>query len=166
MIKYKVAKNPSFFGRNRQEDYETFYSKAKSVKVKELPNHPLREVVSVGNYELDEKLSVKEVETGQSFNYDFSIIGRGNVASIEAPVPPEGDDFDFYAPDVRQNVTRSGGRVRGTKTYNFYGIPNEPGTYDLGDYFSWSIIQNEASIYSLTFIEVSFLTLLNLFMGL
>ena len=25
MIKYKVAKNPSFFGRNRQEDYETFY---------------------------------------------------------------------------------------------------------------------------------------------
>ncbi|HRG10756.1 MAG TPA: hypothetical protein PLJ08_19425, partial [Cyclobacteriaceae bacterium] len=27
MIKYKVAKNPSFFGQNRQEDFKTFYSK-------------------------------------------------------------------------------------------------------------------------------------------
>ena len=137
MIKYKVAKNPSFFGRNRQEDYETFYSKAKSVKVKELPAHPLKDVVSVGNYRLEENLTVDEVETGQSFNYDFSIIGSGNVASIEAPTPPEGENFDFYAPNVRQNVTRSGGRVRGTKTYSFYGIPNEPGEYSLKDYFSW-----------------------------
>jgi len=31
MIKYQVAKNPSFFGRNRKEDFETFYSKAKKI---------------------------------------------------------------------------------------------------------------------------------------
>ncbi|HEY5690342.1 MAG TPA: BatD family protein, partial [Cyclobacteriaceae bacterium] len=29
MIKFKVAKNPSFFGQNRQEDYKTFYSSPK-----------------------------------------------------------------------------------------------------------------------------------------
>ena len=137
MIKYKVAKNPSFFGRNRQEDYETFYSKAKSVKVEELPPHPLRDVVAVGNYQLDEELSVDNLETGQSFNYDFNIMGDGNISAIEAPSPPENDTFDFYAPDVKQNVTRSSGRVRGTKGFNFYGIPNEPGEYDLGKYFSW-----------------------------
>ncbi len=41
MIKYKVAKNPSFFGQNRQEDFKTFYSREKTVTVNELPPHPL-----------------------------------------------------------------------------------------------------------------------------
>ena len=40
-------------------------------------------------------------------------------------------------PDVLQNIRRGGGRVRGTKTFNYYMIPNEPGEYDMGDYFSW-----------------------------
>ncbi|HEU5289734.1 MAG TPA: BatD family protein, partial [Cyclobacteriaceae bacterium] len=52
MIKFKVAKNPSFFGQNRQENFKTFYSKAKTIKVKELPPHPLRDQVAVGNYRL------------------------------------------------------------------------------------------------------------------
>jgi len=147
MIKYKVAKNPSFFGRNRQEDYETFYSKPKSVKVKELPPHPKRDMVAVGNYRLDEKLSVDNLETGQSFNYDFNIVGEGNISAIEAPQPPDGEDFDFYAPNVKQNITRARGNVRGTKGYNFYGIPNEPGQYDLGDYFSWIYFNPETSRY-------------------
>ena len=147
MIKYKVAKNPSFFGRNRQEDYETFYSKNKTVKVKELPSHPLRDVVAVGNYRLDEKLSTDNLETGQSFNYDFNIVGEGNISSIEAPVPPEGDNFDFYAPNVKQNVTRSSGRVRGTKAFDFYGIPNEPGEYELSNLFSWVFFDPTAEKY-------------------
>jgi hypothetical protein len=46
MIKFKVAKNPSFFGQNRQENFKTFYSKPKAVKVKELPPHPLRDQAS------------------------------------------------------------------------------------------------------------------------
>ena len=137
MIKYKVAKNPSFFGRNRQEDYETFYSKPKTVQVSELPAHPLKDIVAVGNYRLEETLSSDNLETGQSFNYDFNILGEGNISSIEAPTLPEDSEFDFYAPNIKQNVTRSNGRVRGTKGFNFYGIPNEPGTYDLKDYFSW-----------------------------
>ena len=137
MIKYKVAKNPSFFGRNRQEDYETFYSKAKTVKVKDLPPHPLKEQVVVGNYQLEEELSTKELETGQSFNYRFDIVGEGNISSIEAPTPKKNDVFDFYAPNVTQRVNRAGGKVRGVKSYDFYAIPNEPGEYRLSDFFSW-----------------------------
>ena len=30
MIKYKVAKNPSFFGQNRKEDFKKFYTKSKT----------------------------------------------------------------------------------------------------------------------------------------
>ena len=137
MIKYKVAKNPSFFGRNRQEDFETFYSKEKSVKVKELPPHPLRDQVAVGDYRLEEEISSQGLETGQSFTYNFNILGEGNVTAIEPPTPEAESDFDFYAPNVTQQVNRSGGKVRGVKSYDFYAIPNEPGTYNLADYFSW-----------------------------
>ncbi len=137
MIKYKIAKNPSFFGRNRQEDYETFYSRAKSVKVKQLPPHPLRDQVAVGDYQLEEDISSEELETGQSFTYKFNIMGEGNVTAIEPPKPDAAKNFDFYAPNVSQQVNRAGGKVRGVKTYDFYAIPNEPGEYNLADYFNW-----------------------------
>ncbi len=137
MIKYKVAKNPSFFGRNRQEDFETFYSREKKIKVVDLPAHPLKESVAVGNYELVESISDGGYETGQSFNYDFTVRGEGNISAIEAPQPETGENFDFYAPNVRQNVNKSNSRVRGTKSYNFYAIPNEPGEFKMSDYFQW-----------------------------
>lgn len=147
MIKYKVAKNPSFFGRNRQEDYETFYSKEKTVKVVDLPAHPLKERVAVGNYRLSEDLSTENLETGMSFNYEFSVVGEGNISAIEAPQPPSDDFFDFYAPNVSQNVNKGNSRVRGTKTYNFYGIPNEPGAYDMSDYFTWVFFNPSKDAY-------------------
>jgi len=147
MIKYKVAKNPSFFGRNRKEDFETFYSKAKKVKVKDLPPHPLKEQVAVGDYRLAEKINSLDLKTGESFNYAFNILGEGNVSAIEEPIVPESDAFDFYAPNVKQNVNRSGGKVRGTKSFNYYGIPNEPGTYELGDYFQWVFFNPEKETY-------------------
>lgn len=147
LIKYKVAKNPSFFGRNRQEDFETFYSKPKSVQVKELPPHPLRDRVAVGDYRVAEKVNSLELNTGESFNYAFNIIGEGNISAIEAPDIPPSDEFDYYAPNVRQNVTRTNGKVTGTKSFNYYGIPNEPGEYNLAEYFSWIFFNPEKERY-------------------
>ncbi|MBV6646181.1 MAG: BatD family protein [Cyclobacteriaceae bacterium] len=137
LIKYKVAKNPSFFGRNRQEDFETFYSKAKTITIKELPPHPLKESVAVGNYRLQENLTNSNLKTGQSFNYSFDVLGEGNISAIEAPAIPTGIDFDFYAPNVKQNIKRANNSVRGTKAFSYYAIPNEPGEYDLGDFIYW-----------------------------
>jgi hypothetical protein len=137
MIKYQVAKNPSFFGRNRKEDFETFYSKAKKVTVKELPPHPLKDRVAVGNYRMAEKINALDLKTGQSFNYEFNILGEGNISAIESLNIPSSEEFDIYDPNVKQNINRSNGKVKGTKTFNFYGIPNEPGQFQLGDYFNW-----------------------------
>ena len=147
LIKYKVAKNPSFFGQNRQEDFETFRSQPKTVKVKELPPHPLRESVSVGQYQLREKLDKETLETGQSLNYSFDVVGIGNISAITEPVVPEDDNFDFYAPNTRQSVNRGNSRISGSKSFNFYGIPNEPGEYNLGDYFSWVFFNPQTAKY-------------------
>jgi hypothetical protein len=137
MIKYKVAKNPSFFGQNRQEDFKTFYSKPKTVLVKELPPHPLRDQVAVGDYKLEEKIATTRLQTGKSISYDFIIYGEGNISGIPKPPVESNPHFDFYEPNVKQNITRQGNRVTGTKSFNYFIIPKEPGTYNLGDYFRW-----------------------------
>lgn len=136
MVKYKVAKNPSFFGRSRKADTKIFHTKAKTVKVKELPPHPLRDQVPVGKYYLGEELSSEELQTGQSFTYQFTVQGEGNISAIDAPTVAESKDFDFYAPNINQNINRSNNKVRGSKSFDYYVIPNEPGKYDLKDYIS------------------------------
>ncbi len=137
MLKFKVAKNPSFFGQNRLEDYKTFYTKAKSVKVKELPPHPMRDAVAVGNYRLEERLNSTTLQTGQSVSYDFGIYGEGNISSIDKPIVRNDGTFEVYEPNVRQNINRDNGRVTGAKTFSYFMIPKEPGKYNLGDYFQW-----------------------------
>jgi hypothetical protein len=137
MIKFKVAKNPSFFGQNRKEDFKTFYTREKTIRVKELPPHPLRKAVAVGDYRLEEHLGAKDLKTGQSVGYEFDIYGEGNISSIEKPNIPKDNNIEFYEPNVKQNITRQAGRVTGTKSFSYFMIPKEPGTYALRDYFKW-----------------------------
>lgn len=147
MIKYKVAKNPSFFGQNRKEDFKTFYSKAKRVRVKELPEHPLRDVVAVGNYKLSEMMPSTSIETGKSVSYVFNIYGEGNISAIQKPAVSNDANFEFYEPNVRMDINRENSRVTGTKSFNYFLIPKEPGRYELKDYFQWVFFNPEEEKY-------------------
>lgn len=147
MIKYKVAKNPTFFGQNRQEDFKIFYSKPKTVKVKELPPHPLRESVAVGDYRLDEKITSSSGETGKSLAYDYNIYGEGNISAIEKPRVVKGQTFDFFEPNVKQSINRDNGRVTGTKAFSYYLIPKEPGNYDMNDFVQWIFFNPKTNKY-------------------
>ena len=137
MIKFKVAKNPSFFGQNRQEDFKTFNSKSKTVRVKDLPPHPLQNSVAVGSYQLDEKISTQHPKAGQSIGYEFNIYGEGNISSLERPVITKDNNFDFYEPNIQQNISRENGRVSGTKSFKYFIVPKEPGQFPLANYFQW-----------------------------
>jgi hypothetical protein len=132
MIKFKVAKNPSFFGQNRREDFKMFYSKPKTVRVKELPPHPLRESAAVGRYRLDEKLSAQKTETGRSIAYDFTVSGEGNISGIPLPQILKDHRLEFFDPNMRQSIGRGNGRVTGSKKFSYFLVPQEPGIYDLG----------------------------------
>ncbi|WP_194776704.1 BatD family protein [Pararhodonellum marinum] len=131
MIKYRVAKNPSFFGSNRQEDFKTFYSSSKTVKVKPLPPHPLKNEVSVGDYRLRENFTQKEVGTGEGFTYNFGITGEGNINAIGKPRLIQGQKLNTYDPNVRQEINRGMGKVRGIKEFNYFMTINEPGEHQL-----------------------------------
>lgn len=147
MIKYKVARNPSFFGPNRKEDFKTFTSKPKTVRVKELPPHPLKDVVAVGNYNLDERIRDTNLETGVSAAYEFNVYGEGNISAIEKPQAKTNGDFEFYEPNVRQSINREQGRVSGTKSFNYFLIPKEPGQFKLGEYFQWVFFNPDQKKY-------------------
>lgn len=147
MIKYKVAKNPSFFGQNRKEDFKKFYSKPKKVTVKELPPHPMKDAVAVGNYQLSELMPDTNIETGKSASYVFNVFGEGNISAIEKPKVSNDANFEFYEPNVRMDIKRENSRVRGTKSFNYFLIPKEPGRYDLEDYFQWVFFNPEEDRY-------------------
>ena len=137
MIKFKESKTRNFFGRSRQEDYKTYYSQAKQVKVKDLPAHPLKDLVAVGDYRLSEEISTTDAQTGEGVQYQYTIYGEGNISAIDEPLRPQDGDVEFYAPTVRQDVTRANGRVRGKKTFSYFINPTIPGTYQLADYLPW-----------------------------
>ncbi len=147
MIKYKVAKNPSFFGANRQEDFKTFYSSPKTITIKPLPPHPLRNEVSVGEFQLRENIKEAQVETGQGFDYSFGISGVGNINSINKPESLSVPNLSTYDPNVRQQINRGYGRVSGIKEFNYYITINEAGDYALADQFEWIYFDPKRAVY-------------------
>ena len=147
MIKYKIAKNPTFFGANRQEDFKTFYSNEKKIKVKPLPPHPLKNEVSVGQFQLRENITNIEVETGQGFDYNFGITGVGNINAISAPKRIPTANLNTYDPNVRQQINRGYGRVSGIKEFNYYITINEAGEVDLSKNFEWIYFDPERAVY-------------------
>ncbi len=155
LIKYQEAKRPSFFGRNTKEDYKTFYTKAKTVKVKDLPPHPLKDRVSVGDYKLVENINNTEISTGEGFNYQMSVKGEGNISGIANPVVAKDKNFEFYDPNVQTEIKRSSGKVIGEKTFDYFAVPKEPGSYVLGDYISWIFFNTRTEKYDTLKSEVA-----------
>ncbi|GAB3201481.1 BatD family protein [Pontibacter aydingkolensis] len=147
MIKYKVAKTPNLLTEDRQEGFKTFYSREREVEVMELPPHPLRNVVPVGNYTLLESLSKRQVSVNNSFRYLFEIIGEGNLDAVMPPTPAATAGLEFYPPDVRQEVTRRSGRVLGLKSFSYNVLPREPGTYALENAIEWIYFNPTTATY-------------------
>ncbi len=137
MLKYNVARNPSYFRSNTRETLKTYTSKPVTVKVKELPPHPLSNSVAVGEFRLDDRIIDTNLKTGQSAAYEFNIVGEGNIASLPQPKVRKGGALEIYDPSTRQELSKSRNRISGTKSFRYFMIPKEPGQYKLGDYFQW-----------------------------
>lgn len=147
MIKYKVAKTPTFFGRNKQEDFKTFYSSPKSVVVKDLPPHPLKGEVNVGNFRLIEEIKSSSLQTGKSVEYRFKIQGEGNISAIKEPRIRRTDKFLFYPPSTTQNIVRANSKVYGSKEFSYYLEPQEPGNYAMKDFIEWIYFNPQKGTY-------------------
>ena len=128
------------------EDYEKFNSKPVEVKVIDLPDHPLKDEVIVGNFRLREKINKEKLKTGESFNYDFEIVGEGNISSIKEPEINK-NSIDFYSPNSQQIINREKSKVYGSKKFSYYAIPNVPGDYNLSDNIYWIYFNSNKKKY-------------------
>lgn len=137
MIKYRVAKNPSFFGNNRLQDFKTFYSQPKKISVKALPPHPLKNEVSVGNYQLKESISKQDIATGEGFTYNFGISGEGNISSIRPPIQKNTQKLNSFDPNEKIQINKSRGKVTGMKEFGYFITLNQAEEVALRDHFEW-----------------------------
>lgn len=148
MVKYKLSKQRTFFGRQKQKDFKTFYSREKVLEVKSLPPHPLRDRVAVGNFRLvEEQENFRSLKSGESTKLRFRIQGEGNFNGISEPELNKTAALDFYPPNSATSISRSGTRVMGSKTFYYDIVPNDPGTFKMGNYMKWIFYNLEKDDY-------------------
>lgn len=121
---------------NKGEDQTaTLRSRARVVRVKELPDHPLRDKVPVGIFRLKETVQGgKEKQTGESFDYSITVEGQGNMDVLNFGKIGNNENLDFFESGVR--LQQEGGKLAGVKTFHYKILPKMAGEYDLGTYFS------------------------------
>lgn len=124
-----------------------FTSRPVTVVVKQLPDHPLRDQVAVGQYSLKERLSSDLVYPGESVRYMFKVEGVGNIKAIPAPVIQASSSFDIYPPEVSQVIKRSYQSVVGEKTFDYFVVPRKDGEFPLSRYFNWVYFDVEKQRY-------------------
>ena len=134
VVKYAVAEDASQTTVFRKPELYTFHTNATSITVKPLPPHPLRDKVPVGEFRLKEKAEPTHLKAGKSCNYQLNISGEGNINAILTPMLNESPNLEFYTPEVKQVVYRKKYPIEGIKEFEYYIVPEEPGTYQLSDY--------------------------------
>ncbi|MFN4146038.1 MAG: BatD family protein [Runella sp.] len=116
---------------------QTFYSKPLKIQVRNLPGHHSRQQVFVGTFKMEEKVSNLTMTTGESYRYEFKIIGEGNLQSIREPIFATNALFDVYPPEIESNILRQKGVVRGEKNFKYQIIPKQNGVIPLQNLIYW-----------------------------
>ncbi len=113
------------FGRN--VNYEV-RSEPVRIKVDPLPGGaPAEFKGAVGQFAMSTSLDKKTTRTNEPVSVKVTISGTGNVKLLEAPVVEFPPDFEQYSPKVSDNISRSGDRITGGKTFEYLVLPRYPG---------------------------------------
>jgi len=93
---------------------------------------------AVGAYAMTVTPDKSTLEVGESMQLSVTVTGRGNLATMDAPVLNVPAAFDVYDPDVSTLLDRSSNRLSGSKTFRYILIPRTNGTFEIPPIeFSW-----------------------------
>jgi hypothetical protein len=112
---------------------------------RELPAHPLRNEVSVGQFSWKESLSKYKVNTGKSVSYRLQILGDGY--NIKLPPIKNDSIFDFFPPKTVGNTNPENDKIITTKSLTFQIIPKQAGNFALNKYFQWIYFNTNTEKY-------------------
>uniref|UniRef100_A0A7V3RGZ4 Protein BatD n=1 Tax=candidate division WOR-3 bacterium TaxID=2052148 RepID=A0A7V3RGZ4_UNCW3 len=106
-------------------------SKPISINVLPLPqeNKPEDFCGGVGRFSLDAKVDRDTSKQGEPVNLIVRLSGTGNIKLIEKPVIPQIPNLKILEPEVKENIDKSTGKLKGTKEFRFPLIPQADGEY-------------------------------------
>lgn len=122
-----------------------FKDTPQTVLVSDLPEHPLKDKVSAGNFSLVEQIETRKINTGKSFSYLFKIVGDGNFSTVNVTPPADDSFFDFYPPEIKEN--RPNGQPGREKLFRYRILPKDSGQYQFDKYFFWVFFNTKKGQY-------------------
>ena len=124
-----------------------FSSKPIVISPKELPNHPLKGKVPVGDFRLIETLSRDQVQTGDTVVYVSSVVGDGNGILWDSKLIESDYFLNFFPVGTQSSVYPFGDKMLGNKTEKILIIPSQPGKFALKSYFNWIYFNTRTATY-------------------
>lgn len=122
-----------------------FKDTPQTVVVSDLPEHPLKDKVSAGNFSLVEQIETRKINTGKSFSYLFKIVGDGNFSTVNVTPPADDSFFDFYPPEIKEN--HPNGQPSREKLFRYRILPKDSGQYQFDKYFFWVFFNTKKGQY-------------------
>ncbi len=122
----------SFFNSNYRDFRFTIKSGSSKIKVKPLPpNAPPSFAGAVGKLQLKTHIDKLKAKTGDAVTLKITVSGYGNLKLIE-PLPLElPTDIDMYDPKISENIKVTASGMSGSKTFEYYLIPLNPGQFKI-----------------------------------
>lgn len=85
----------------------------------------------VGKLSMDVSLNHDTVDAGEAVTLSIKYSGEGNLPKIQPPKLTFPADFEVYDPKTKERVSRLGGKLTGSRTFDYLIIPRIPGDYEI-----------------------------------
>jgi hypothetical protein len=108
-------------------------SNSRAVNVKELPEagRPDTFTGAIGTYQISSKMTETDLKVNDTFTYQLTISGSGNLKHFDPPKFPELPFLRPIDPEVDTNTRHENDRTVGTKTVRYPLLVSEDGDYSL-----------------------------------
>ncbi|MCX7994846.1 MAG: BatD family protein [candidate division WOR-3 bacterium] len=128
----------------------TIASKPITINVLPLPeeNKPENFTGGVGRFTMSAKIDRDTSAQGEPVNLIVKISGTGNIKLIEKPLLPAIPNLKILEPEVKLNLDKSGGIIKGTKEFRFPLIPQTNGEHVIPS-FTISYFNPQTRIYEI-----------------
>ncbi|MCS6796499.1 MAG: hypothetical protein NZ516_11130, partial [Raineya sp.] len=118
----------------------TLQSNPLSILIKPLPKN-LKTFTA--RLQMQEYITYLKIQTGQSVNYQINIVGSGNFARLNLPLPPSNNFLEFYHTATEQTLRKMPSQIIGVKSFKFSILAKKPGKYPLKNYFTLPYFNQE-----------------------
>jgi hypothetical protein len=86
---------------------------------------------AVGTFTFTGEADRTRVKQNEAITIKYTVNGSGNINLIEMPQPEFPSDFEVYDPQITDNISVSGGKVSGSRTWEYLVIPRNEGKFSI-----------------------------------